>query len=227
MISKEWLYLRYVHDLAPVAQIAIEAGCGESNIRRCLKIWSIRRGKTAIVGKPAWNSGLTKEDDERIAKLSNERTGDGNPMFGKPAWNSGLTKETDERVASISKKLTNRDVSEETRVKQSLAKTGICGELSNRFIDGMSVYENGYLVFNSDKTYVHRVVAETVLKRSLEDDEVVHHIDGDKLNNQPSNLVVLKSASHSKLHASGVSEYDEQVRWLTANGHKYILLEAA
>lgn len=41
-------------------------------------------------GMPAWNKGLTKETDERVAKYS-----------GKPAWNRGLTKETDPRVAQL------------------------------------------------------------------------------------------------------------------------------
>ena len=43
-------------------------------------------------GKVQWNTGLTKETDERIAKMANKK-------LGKSAWNKGLTAETDERVA--------------------------------------------------------------------------------------------------------------------------------
>jgi len=47
----------------------------------------------------------------------------------------------------------------------------------------------------------HRVVAEQLLGRSLTDDEVVHHVDGNKRNNTPDNLMVLPSQSeHAKLH---------------------------
>ena len=47
----------------------------------------------------------------------------------------------------------------------------------------------------------HRVVAETILGRPLKVEEVVHHIDGDKRNNNPDNLMVLDSQSdHMKLH---------------------------
>jgi hypothetical protein len=54
------------------------------------------------------------------------------------------------------------------------------------------------------KTYgrhTHRVVAEQMLGRSLLKGEVVHHIDGDKRNNTPENLMVFPSQSeHVKWH---------------------------
>jgi hypothetical protein len=37
-----------------------------------------------ILENGAWNKGLTKETSIGMAKLSNERTGSGNPMYGKP-----------------------------------------------------------------------------------------------------------------------------------------------
>jgi len=37
----------------------------------------------------------------------------------------------------------------------------------------------------------HRVVAEQMIGRPLERGEIVHHIDGDKHNNDPSNLMVM------------------------------------
>ena len=45
----------------------------------------------------------------------------------------------------------------------------------------------------------HRVAAEAMLGRPLRPGEVVHHRDGDKLNNDPMNLEVLPSqAEHTK-----------------------------
>lgn len=47
----------------------------------------------------------------------------------------------------------------------------------------------------------HRVVAEQILGRSLLPGEVVHHIDGNKQNNDPSNLMVFSSqAEHARWH---------------------------
>lgn len=47
----------------------------------------------------------------------------------------------------------------------------------------------------------HRTVAEEKLGRPLLDGEVVHHIDGDKRNNDPNNLIVFPSqADHARWH---------------------------
>lgn len=47
----------------------------------------------------------------------------------------------------------------------------------------------------------HRVVAEQKLGRPLLPGEVVHHIDGDKLNNAPANIEVFPSqAEHARHH---------------------------
>lgn len=48
----------------------------------------------------------------------------------------------------------------------------------------------------------HVLVAERVLGRALNDDDVVHHKDGNKLNNDPENLWVCTSSEHRKAHAS-------------------------
>ena len=39
-----------------------------------------------------------------------------------------------------------------------------------------------------------------MIGRLLKDDEVVHHIDRDKKNNNPSNLLILTKKEHSRLH---------------------------
>lgn len=50
--------------------------------------------------------------------------------------------------------------------------------------------------------HTHRVIAERKIGRKLQPGEVVHHIDGNKRNNDPRNLMVFKSQSeHAKFHA--------------------------
>lgn len=52
--------------------------------------------------------------------------------------------------------------------------------------------------------HVHRIVAERKLGRRLRPDEVVHHIDGDRRNNDPENIVVLRNqGDHARLHNTG------------------------
>ena len=47
----------------------------------------------------------------------------------------------------------------------------------------------------------HRLVVEQHLGRLLEDGEVVHHIDGNRKNNEIDNLDIMTNSEHSALHA--------------------------
>jgi len=57
------------------------------------------------------------------------------------------------------------------------------------------VTKKGYSRFKDSGKYVHRWVEEKKLGRKLKSKEVVHHIDGNSLNNSPNNLKVYKSQS--------------------------------
>jgi hypothetical protein len=46
----------------------------------------------------------------------------------------------------------------------------------------------------------HRVVAEEMLGRPLNPGEIVHHIDGDRHNNDPANLRVMTQSEHMREH---------------------------
>ncbi len=75
---------------------------------------------------------------------------------------------------------------------------------------GKSITEHGYVVIRlprghhlrtkNGNAYEHRVVAEQKYGRRLLPTEKVHHIDGNRQNNSPSNLVVCKSDAHHKVH---------------------------
>jgi len=53
--------------------------------------------------------------------------------------------------------------------------------------------------------HMHRVVIEQALGRKLLPGEVVHHQDGDKWNNDPSNLFVMTQSEHARIH--------NEIRW--------------
>lgn len=50
----------------------------------------------------------------------------------------------------------------------------------------------------------HRVIAETKIGRALTPKEVVHHVDGDIHNNDPSNLKIMSQGEHMREHGLGI-----------------------
>lgn len=50
------------------------------------------------------------------------------------------------------------------------------------------------------RVWYHRHVASVSRGKWLEPHEVVHHLDGDKSNNSPSNLTIVSRAHHGHLH---------------------------
>jgi hypothetical protein len=61
----------------------------------------------------------------------------------------------------------------------------------------------------------HRVVAEQMLGRPLKRNEIVHHIDGNKHNNDPSNLQVMTQSEHVRMH------WHQDFKPITWNGKQY------
>lgn len=47
----------------------------------------------------------------------------------------------------------------------------------------------------------HRIVMEEYLGRQLKNNEIVHHIDGNKRNNDISNLLLTTRSEHARIHA--------------------------
>lgn len=56
---------------------------------------------------------------------------------------------------------------------------------------------------NCKKFDEHRLIAERMLGRKLMYNEVVHHINGDKMDNREENLVVMSRKEHNRLHLVG------------------------
>ena len=68
---------------------------------------------------------------------------------------------------------------------------------------GTSQKPNGYIEHTrgADKgALVHRTVMAEFIGRPLRSSEVVHHIDGDKTNNEINNLALMTRAAHTRLH---------------------------
>lgn len=97
---------------------------------------------------------------------------------------------------------------------------GLKGELNSSYKGGERINVGGYILvyspgnpFRNSDDYVleHRLVAEKYLlneensviikgKKYLKPEYVVHHIDGNRRNNEVSNLVVMTRNEHTQLH---------------------------
>ena len=78
----------------------------------------------------------------------------------------------------------------------------------------MSEYK--YRTINGKKVPEHRAVVEELLGITLQNDQVVHHINGDKTDNRPENLQILDWKEHSRLHASTMPQTPEKQRKVSA-----------
>jgi hypothetical protein len=60
---------------------------------------------------------------------------------------------------------------------------------------------HGYKYFNEKAE--HRIVMENHLGRPLVRDEIIHHIDGNPINNDISNLTIISNGDHARGHLLG------------------------
>lgn len=118
--------------------------------------------------------------------------------YEKISWNKGLTKETDSRVKTGYERRHITVTSEEYKNTHK--------HVRHDRITMLSGYEALYRpehpkAQSNGLVHKHILVAESILGRNLSKEEVVHHIDQNRLNNDPSNLLVFKTKSdHSRFH---------------------------
>lgn len=116
-------------------------------------------------------------------------------------------------LGDFSSKLKNPEKYDELKDLSAASENMKCiNKCLNKFRMTSSVrlkLRNAHLNSGKSKTYAkyfgkaeHRVVAEKMLGRKLKKGGVVHHVDGNKRNNNPENLMVFDSQrEHAKWHA--------------------------
>lgn len=108
--------------------------------------------------------------EESRSKLSKKYLGSGNPMFGKTAWSKGKK------------------------------RPEISGENHPNYKGGWVQSGYRYLCIEGEQTPEHKHIMEKHLGRKLDEQEVVHHINENKLDNRLENLMVMTRAEHMIHH---------------------------
>jgi uncharacterized protein YrzB (UPF0473 family) len=65
-----------------------------------------------------------------------------------------------------------------------------------------NITKHGYLILakNNERKFAHRIIMEKFLGRKLLATEMVHHVNGDKLDNRIENLEIVSKSAHKKIH---------------------------
>jgi hypothetical protein len=195
----------YIDEALSISELARAIGCGVSYARNYLNAFGIYRDRGHMVRAgtaKVWNDGLTKQTDQRLARLSRLHSGDGNPSANKPAWNVGLKAADHPSIVAIANARRGSKHNTKTREKMAAHKRGQRGAASNAWKGGHLV--GGYIQTGGgrNRRYLHREIAVELLKRPLLPGEQVHHVDQDRAHNNPSNLLVLHTTPHTQLHAA-------------------------
>lgn len=91
----------------------------------------------------------------------------------------------------------NAEISRETAKQRGIKQRG-------------AIRTNGNSYLKADNRHIHRQIMEAAIGRKLVFNEVVHHIDGNKKNNNIENLIILSRAEHSRTHALNRQKFERR-----------------
>ena len=183
-----------------LTQIGKKFGKSKQSIRAYMERRNIPRRTNSEAHKGIYPSEETRKrmGDAHRGK----RVGAENHLYGKPAWSRGLTKENSSGLMIISQKLRGRKLSKEWREKLSKSRIGKYGGENHPNWQG-GLKDNPYGPEYNER--LRRKIRERdgctcQLCSGVDKDRAlqVHHINYDKTDNQPQNLISLCLSCHVK-----------------------------
>lgn len=151
-----------------------------------------KHGTTMEEYKSQYGSCFSEETKKKMIENRSDIRGSKNPMYGKIPWNKGKTKAEDLRVRQYSR----------SGSSHSQWKGGITNHSDGYVEIHISNVETKFYGMSQSTGHIlyHRYVMAKHLDRALHPNELVHHKDGNKLNNDINNLDLCDKRSHGRLH---------------------------
>lgn len=85
------------------------------------------------------------------------------------------------------------------------------------------IYNDYYVITsrkeNNNGKYLHRLIFEDYHNCKLDENDVIHHIDNDPLNNHPTNLICMSRKAHTLIHHTDKIVSDE-IKQKISESHK-------
>jgi len=206
-LDKESLTKLYVNDeCATLESVAATIGCNRETVRRWMKRYGLPIRPRGSTGKPRLVEAQPLGDRQWLEEQMKTKT------QKRIANELGVSHSLVAHWVGKHKLWDARSLKKSEAVKRGLAKRyadGRAGDKASNWKGGRRVAD-GYIYLyvpnhpsaTSNKPYVqeHRLVMEDVLGRFLESDEVVHHKDGNRQNNEVDNLEVKSRGRHLHEH---------------------------
>lgn len=199
LTDKEWLRNKYIDEGKSGQEIADEIGVSKYSVYRALKRHGIdtrkRTSKYPILMDREWlhDQYIIQEKSMKI-----------------------IAEEVGCSVGVVHSHLVAKDIpTRSIRKSVKLAGNDKRSGKNHPYWKGGRRISAGYVwIYSPDHPssnstgYVqeHRLIAEDMIGRALTSKEIVHHIDGNKQNNDPSNLQIMSRSEHVKLHRDAYGE---------------------
>ena len=192
--DKQWLRERYVEKRMTLQEIADVIGCNKTTVQRALK-----------------RNGIARRKHTSKFYLLNDKDWLYDAYVTQRRSLNDIASEAGSTPGNVGSHLQALDIRRrDMKVSRSMVQPeGRHGKNAANWRGGRCI-RNGYMFIYAPfhpnarpgKPYVqeHRLVMEKVVGRFLESHEIVHHLDGDRLNNSPENLELKTRGQHVSEH---------------------------